>query len=61
MTDKPRLSVAISVFNEEDVLPELLRRVASALSQIAGGPHEMVFVDDGSSDRTFEILAAAAA
>lgn len=61
MTDRPRLSVAISVFNEEDVLPELLRRVGSALSQIAGGPHEMVFVDDGSSDRTFEILAAAAA
>jgi len=61
MTEGPRLSVAISLFNEEDVLPELLQRVASVLSRIAGGPHEMVFVDDGSSDRTFEILAAAAA
>lgn len=60
MTEEPRLSVAISLFNEEDVLPELLQRLGSVLSRIAGGPHEIVFVDDGSSDRTFEILAAAA-
>src|SRR5690348_3052348 len=55
-----RLSVAIPVHNEESVLHELLDRLTSVLDQIPGGPHEMVFVDDGSSDRTFTILEEAA-
>jgi dolichol-phosphate mannosyltransferase len=61
LSGDPRISVAVSVYNEEDVLPELLRRVRDVLVGIPGGPHEMLFVDDGSSDRTFEILASAAA
>ena len=55
-----RLSVAIPVHNEEAVLPELLRRTLAVLDQITGGPHEIVFVDDGSSDRSFTILEEAA-
>ncbi|HEX6536785.1 MAG TPA: glycosyltransferase family 2 protein [Gemmatimonadaceae bacterium] len=56
-----RLSVAIPVYNEEQVFPELLRRTAAVLDQLPGGPHELVVVDDGSSDRTPELLRAAAA
>jgi len=55
-----RLSVAIPIHNEESVLPELLQRLRMALDSVAGGPHEIVFVDDGSTDRTFEMLAEAA-
>jgi dolichol-phosphate mannosyltransferase len=55
-----RLSIAIPVRNEETVLPELLRRTRAVLDGIAGGPHQVVFVDDGSSDRTLEILEGAA-
>ena len=55
-----RLSVAIPVHNEEGVLPELLARVQGVLDKIPAGPHEIVFVDDGSTDRTFEILREAA-
>jgi glycosyltransferase involved in cell wall biosynthesis len=51
-----RLSIAIPMHNEESVLPELLRRTRAVLDQIPGGPHEILFVDDGSSDRTFELL-----
>lgn len=51
-----RLSIAIPVHNEESVLPELLRRARSVLDQMEGGPHEIIFVDDGSSDGTFSIL-----
>jgi dolichol-phosphate mannosyltransferase len=54
-----RLSVAIPIHNEESVLPELLRRLRGVLDGVAGGPHEIVFVDDGSTDRTFEMLAEA--
>ncbi len=55
-----RLSVAIPVHNEESVLPELFRRLRAVLDALPGGPHEMLFVDDGSTDRTFEMLAEAA-
>ena len=55
-----RLSVAIPIHNEESVLPELLLRLRAVLDSVAGGPHEIVFVDDGSTDRTFEMLAEAA-
>lgn len=58
---KISLSVLVPVHNEESVLPESLRRVGSVLDGIPGGPHEIVFVDDGSSDRTLEILEEAAA
>jgi dolichol-phosphate mannosyltransferase len=55
-----RLSVAIPVHNEESVLSELLSRVQRVLDGLPPGPHEIVFVDDGSTDRTFEMLREAA-
>jgi dolichol-phosphate mannosyltransferase len=54
-----RLSIAIPVHNEESVLPELLRRTRAVLDQTPGGPHEIVLVDDGSTDRTFALLEEA--
>src|ERR1700730_16487437 len=60
MNSEFRLSLAIPLHNEETVLPELLRRTRAVLDQIAGGPHEIVFVDDGSADLTFAILQEAA-
>jgi dolichol-phosphate mannosyltransferase len=55
-----RLSVAIPVHDEESVLPELLVRLRAVLDTLPGGPHEMLFVDDGSTDRTFDLLEEAA-
>jgi len=60
MTERPSVSLAIPLYNEEAVLPELLRRVTVVIEAIPGGPHEIVLVDDGSSDRTWEILEKAA-
>ena len=60
--NKPfRLSVAVPLYNEENVLPELLRRLRAVLENIPGGPHEIVLVNDGSSDRTLEMAEAEAA
>lgn len=52
--------MAIPVYNEEAVVPELVRRTTAALNAVPGGPHEIVFADDGSSDRTLELLEQAA-
>ena len=56
MTAHPRVSVAIPLYNEEQGVTELLRRVRGVLDALPGGPHEIVLVNDGSSDRTLELL-----
>jgi dolichol-phosphate mannosyltransferase len=60
MTKDLRVSVAIPLHNEALGVPLLLQRLGAVLDGIAGGPHEIVLVDDGSTDDTLEILDAAA-
>ena len=58
--DSLSVSVAVPIHNEELVLPELLNRLTAVLNGLPGGPHEMVFVDDGSRDASLSLLEAAA-
>ena len=51
----PYISVVIPVYNEEENLAELSERLLAALSAY-GRPFEIIFVDDGSADRSWEIL-----
>jgi len=51
------LSVVVPCFNEEDVLAELERRVTAVCDRVAPGAYEIVFVDDGSTDRTAALVA----
>ena len=55
-----KVSVVVPVYNEEANLPELLPRLLAVLAGL-GRPAEAVFADDGSRDRSLEILKAAAA
>jgi dolichol-phosphate mannosyltransferase len=59
--DAVRISVAIPLHDEELVFSELMERVGAVLDAAPGGPHEIVLVDDGSEDRTFELIRDAAA
>jgi len=59
MSTPPRVSLAIPIYNEEAVVPELVRRTTAVLDLLPGGPHEIVFVDDGSFDGTVKILEGA--
>ena len=49
------ISVVVPVFNEEENLPELVQRLSQVLKNLKK-PYEIIFVDDGSSDQSPEIL-----
>src|ERR1043166_6069831 len=49
------ISVVIPIFNEQEILPELFRRSVAQLEQV-GEDWELIFVDDGSTDRSPELL-----
>jgi glycosyltransferase involved in cell wall biosynthesis len=53
----PTLSVVVPAYNEEAVLEPFHRRLSTTLDAI-GEPAEIVYVDDGSRDRTAAILEA---
>lgn len=55
--ESPLVSVVVPVFNEQDGLAELQRRIDDAL---AGIDHEVVYVDDGSVDASAAMLEALA-
>lgn len=50
-----KISILIPVFNDQEVLPELYRRLKAQLDQ-AGQAYEIVFVDDGSSDSSWKMI-----
>jgi dolichol-phosphate mannosyltransferase len=54
---RPTLSLVLPIFNEEPVIPELHRRLHEFLAAV-GVSWEVVFIDDGSKDRSFELLRA---
>ena len=63
--EQAKLSIIFSFYNEEQNIPEAIHRLSAILnSEILAkhlGDYELVFVDDDSKDRSFEILRAAAA
>jgi polyisoprenyl-phosphate glycosyltransferase len=55
------LCVVVPVYNEQEVLPLFVQRLTATLDGIAGGPHQMLFVNDGSADQSLAVLREAAA
>ena len=55
MTSRPRYSFVVPVHNEEETLAELHGRLSTVLERLDGDA-ELIFVDDGSTDRSFDVL-----
>ena len=55
MKNKPAISIVVPVYNEEDSVLPLYRKIHQACNPL-GKAYEIVFVDDGSRDGTFEVL-----
>lgn len=51
--ERPELSIVIPVFNEEGNIDMLISELIPVISQITH-EYEVIFVDDGSKDKTFE-------
>ena len=49
------LSIVIPIFNEEDSVHELVKQIQDAMKSLQKS-YEILFVDDGSTDKTVEIL-----
>lgn len=45
----------IPIYNDEEVIPELLRRLTAVVESIVSD-YEIILVDDGSRDRSWEIM-----
>jgi glycosyltransferase involved in cell wall biosynthesis len=58
--DRPVLSLVLPIYNEQDVIPELHKRLQQFLAKL-GMTAEVLFVDDGSRDRSLELLRGVAA
>jgi dolichol-phosphate mannosyltransferase len=54
---KQRISVVVPIYHEEQVIPEFYRRTSAALLTLAERyEYELLFVDDGSKDRSLQLL-----
>lgn len=58
--DGVRYSIVVPIYNEEAVLPILLKRLDTLLQEGLDGPAEIILVDDGSSDCSSIVLEAKA-
>src|SRR5581483_10539004 len=51
-----KISIIVPCYNEEEVLPQLFQRLGAA-ADTWGVDYEIICVDDGSRDRTWELLS----
>jgi len=50
------LSVVVPVYHNQETLPELHRRLTATCCAIVSDAYELILVDDGSADRSWELL-----
>lgn len=60
-TGRQLLSIVVPCYNEEEVIAETVRRLQGFCAELQGYDTELIFVDDGSRDRTRDLLKGLAA
>jgi polyisoprenyl-phosphate glycosyltransferase len=53
-----KYSIVIPIYNEEETFPELIKRVSEVID-LLDGPAEVVLVDDGSRDSSYQLMVEA--
>jgi dolichol-phosphate mannosyltransferase len=59
--ERSLISLVVPVYNESEVIGTFYQRASAALTALRGFTYELIFVDDGSRDDSFEQLAGLAA
>ena len=54
--NKPLISIVVPCFNEEEVLPVYIEEMGKIIDKMQRAEVELIFVDDGSTDRTLSLL-----
>jgi glycosyltransferase involved in cell wall biosynthesis len=54
-TESPEISIIIPLFNEEESLSELQEKITTVLENFKKS-YEIIFIDDGSTDRSYQVL-----
>ncbi len=57
-SDQPQLSIVVPCFNEEEGIDELVRRCCKSAEAVFGASFELILVDDGSTDGTWDRIRA---
>ena len=51
-----KIDIVFSFRNEENNIPELVRRIVQVMNSLEDVEYEMIFVNDDSKDESFNIL-----
>ncbi|MBN2215651.1 MAG: glycosyltransferase [Bacteroidales bacterium] len=54
--DSSKVSIVVSVYNEQGSLPELHRRITDTMGKLDNLDFELIYVNDGSTDDSFSII-----
>ena len=52
-----KISLVVPMYYEEKVVDECYKRLNKTLEELKGYTHEIIFINDGSKDKTFELLS----
>ena len=51
-----KISIIVSCYNEEESLPLFHKEVSKVMKELSSYEYELIFVNDGSSDKTLEVI-----